>query len=435
VIGYYRQDGGCRESRVDVIERVGGESYRLLLHRHCGVAWRACEDALLRGGGWLPLPARAEAGLWSQHERWLLEVRHGDVVVAAASISVRPTRALPGHVVLIVDRLGGATDANADRAALAGLLEVARSQDRVLRLELRLFARDPERLRRLRGWAQELQLSVAETHRGYRETLCIELAGRSEDELWAALHKKARRDVRVVDKHPVELEAITDPAEAPKLDALLAEAMQRTGGAIPQRDWRHRISVARDHPDLVRIVGLYRPETRELLAFAAAHNHGDHVEYADAGSARPSDLRIPLGYAPAWALLRWAREVGAGWFDFGGVTRGSQTEQAASSSGGKASDPLAGISDFKRYFRGELIEVAEEWTYEPSTVRALVAAGATEGAKIGRRALAAVDSALHRSAPAGCACVSCSGCAAATRRRATRSAPSDPFCPQGVMRT
>jgi lipid II:glycine glycyltransferase (peptidoglycan interpeptide bridge formation enzyme) len=68
-------------------------------------------------------------------------------------------------------------------------------------------------------------------------------------------------------------------------------------------------------------------------------------------------------YAVVWDLIRWAKENGARFFDFGGITVGSHG----------SNDPLGGISDFKRYFSERVVEVGAEWSFEPRPLQAYAA--------------------------------------------------------------
>ncbi len=130
------------------------------------------------------------------------------------------------------------------------------------------------------------------------------------------------------------------------------------------------------HPDLARLVGLFQSGVsgpNALLAFALCFFHGDHAQYVTAASTRESSLKIPLAYGVAWDLLCWAKSEGATWFDFGGITDGTQ---------GDSADLLGGISDFKRYFSKNVVEVGEEWVLEPRRVRAGLARGVGKGAAL-----------------------------------------------------
>ena len=70
---------------------------------------------------------------------------------------------------------------------------------------------------------------------------------------------------------------------------------------------------------------------------------------------------------------RWAKSQGVTWFDFGGITVGTQ---------GDPDDPLGGISDFKRYFSRDVVEVGEERVFEPRRLRAGLARGIGTGAAL-----------------------------------------------------
>ena len=108
--------------------------------------------------------------------------------------------------------------------------------------------------------------------------------------------------------------------------------------------------------------GKSEPDT--LLAFAVGHNHGDHVQYSHAASTRDTGgLPLPLGYALAWHIICWGKDLGAEWFDFGGITQGSHD----------SGDRLGGISDFKRYFTKTVETVGDEWVLEVRPVRSFVA--------------------------------------------------------------
>lgn len=93
------------------------------------------------------------------------------------------------------------------------------------------------------------------------------------------------------------------------------------------------------------------------LSFAAAVLHGDVAEYAHAGSTERSRVRVPVLYAPTWNLMTWARQAGARWWDFGGVSGGATAVGE--------DDPRAGINAFKLHFSKNVIEVGREWVLEP----------------------------------------------------------------------
>jgi lipid II:glycine glycyltransferase (peptidoglycan interpeptide bridge formation enzyme) len=108
--------------------------------------------------------------------------------------------------------------------------------------------------------------------------------------------------------------------------------------------------VARERPDLARIFGLFLPDRPDdLLAFVAVMRHGRMAEYTVAGSLFDPVLRsMPFNYFLLWELMTWARDGGSLWLDLGGITEGG------------SSDPLAGISSFKRNLTDNDVELGRE---------------------------------------------------------------------------
>jgi hypothetical protein len=294
---------------------------------------------------------------------WSLAVEdEGGRVLSATNFVVTRTRALPGHVVLRAERIGHGSSELALGLAVEAITELCRLRGDVLRLEVATFALDSQTRAHTSQLFSGLGFRLVADPRHYVRTSIIDLTP-PEAQLLAGFHGTARRHIRAVAKHPVELLPITDPALAPALQALLEQTMARTGGGERTRPWVERIAFARDNPGLLHFVGLFRRDSRELLAWTSGQRHGDCVIYAEAASSRPRDLRLPLGYALAWQVMRWAKEGGARWFDFGGITDGTHDDD----------DPVGGISDFKRYFRGDERWVCDEWHYEPRPLRAAVA--------------------------------------------------------------
>ena len=278
----------------------------------------------------------------------------------------RPSRALPGHSVLRVERFGASlptTDART--AGVRALSDFSRATPRLLRTYLGIFSPD-ERVR------QEIDslLSAAGFHknaerRGSSRTLLVDLRP-DEDAIFASLHPTARRHIRAAAKHPVAVRGVDSPEWSARLDSLATEAFTRTGGEFEGEDWPTLIDFSARHPELSRIVGLFRTDRTgpaSLLAFAHGLHHGQYAEYNTAASTRDTDVRLPQMYVLAWDLFTWAKRHGAEFFDFGGITPAS----------GDASDPLQGISAFKRFFSKDEVSVGDEWVFEPSRLKANLA--------------------------------------------------------------
>lgn len=328
----------------------------------------ACEADLLSADRALPLQHRA---IWEELRdgsgSWFLRLRDGSGrCVFGCVVDVSRSRALPGHRILRVPRFGSGFSKELLAPAVRELAAAARSRGTTLRLRLEVFSRDPEVHEIVGSAGEDAGFTKARSPRSYRETAEIDLTP-DLDDVFMSLHSTGRRHIRAVDKNPVAVRTVDDPSYGPRLDELLGETMNRTGGRYEPRDWAAMIDFCKRHPRDARLVGLFHEERQgpeALLAYAVGYNHGDHVQYSTAASTREDSLNMPLAYGIAWDLIRWAREVGADWFDFGGITRGSHDDP---------DDPRGGISDFKRYFTREIIEVGSEWVLEPHPLRARTA--------------------------------------------------------------
>lgn len=367
------------------------DRWSVRLYRQRGGGWSACERELARAGLELPVSHRAAWARATGEDRWLLGAYDpAGRCRAALGVSVTATRALPGYRVLRADKVGLVAKEGGEplRALLRGLRRLAVEEPRVLRVEVALFSADPARRALLREELALCAFAPAPVAIGYLQTPIVDLGG-SEEELLAGFHATARRHIRAATRHPVKLGLLRDPARAADMARLIEETRRRTGGPVPKRPLAAMISLADRHPDLLRIVGLVAKEDDALLAFACGHREGDLVRYADAGSTRRTSLKLPLGYAPLWDLMRWARRTGARRFDLGGITEGTSGD----------ADPVGGISDFKRYFRGTVTDVGDEWTFEPrpalarwsrqirhaaESARASVRAVSAEGRRVAR---------------------------------------------------
>jgi lipid II:glycine glycyltransferase (peptidoglycan interpeptide bridge formation enzyme) len=270
---------------------------------------------------------------------------------------------MPGYSIVRVRNFGGGSSEEVRRVALEALLMYARRGARVLRLHVNVFSR--EEREEIANLLATLGFRELNPPSSYRHTLAVDLKP-SEEELFAALSKSARTRVRECVKKGLATVPITDLAYAARLEQLQKEALRRTGGHTASTNWEGVLTMSRDHPSLSRVLGVFTGESlapENMKAFGWVCNHGETGEYRAAGSSRDGESRLPFGYAVVWEMIRWAKATGAHWFDMGGVTV----------SGGN--DPLEGISDFKRFFSRELVEVGAEWVFEPSPLRARIANG------------------------------------------------------------
>ena len=321
----------------------------------------ALERSLALAGVRLALPHRAG---WSlarkgiESLRVLLRAPDGSYA-GAFVVQAGLSRAVPGFRVLRVERFGEALPRSLWAAAVDALTEVAHREHRVLRLTVEVFSRDRETRSRLGELLAGAGFVRAPTALNWSTTLVLDLQP-TETELFASFSASARRGIRSVQQHPLQVRVVDDCRLGDRLEALSRETRVRTGGRYEALwDWAGVIELSRRVPDAARLVGLFRTDREgpdALLGFSWGWWNGQSASYFAGASSRPTDLgRLHIGYPLMWDLITWAKRAGATWFDFGGVTAGTTG----------SGDPLGGISDFKRLFAKETAEVAEDWVLEP----------------------------------------------------------------------
>jgi hypothetical protein len=350
-----------------------------------GAAWENFETALGSEGVSLGLyhrrcwaDARGAAGVRSS----LVAIRddHGGPH-AAFAVESRPTRALRGHRILAVSRLGIGENGLDDESlpcGLAELIALARADKTVLKVIIDSFSVESDWLMRTGDALRNAGFRENPPQRTYAQTLLLDLEP-NEEELLAGLHKSARRNIRDAAKFPVVVESPSGPEVADRLQMLDDETRARTGGDARAMDWASTIRMTLAAPHLSRVSMIRRtdrPGLDGILAYSWACMHGSVAQYSESGSTRADDLKLPLSYVLLWDLIRWARSNGASYFDLGGVTKGTQG----------SGDPLGGISDFKRRFSPFEYDVAQEWSFEPHPARAATAKAVSGGARLLRQA-------------------------------------------------
>jgi hypothetical protein len=327
--------------------------------------WLQLEEELYDSGIKLPLFHRwawAESGAKGRYH--LVAVRDGNGrLLGAAGVRVDSSRVLPGHRFLRVYRFGDALPETGWEPLIAALKSRAVADAGVLRLSIGVFSRD--RRSEIASVLERHGFQKLPQPHSYRHTLTLDLRP-SEDEILAGLHKTARKNLREAEKAQLCVRPLTEAIYADRIDALQREAMSRTGGHAEALDAAAVLELSRLYPHLSRVVGLFlsAPDLQpdSLVGFAWGCMHGDHAEYRAAGTMRLPDRNIAISYPLLWELIAWAKREGATWFDLGGVTVAHS-----------ATDPLEGISNFKRYFSRNVEEVGEEWILEPHPARARLA--------------------------------------------------------------
>jgi len=282
-------------------------------------------------------------------------------LVGGFAVQRWPSRALPGHCILRLERLGESIPEGAERATVGAVLALARRAPRVLRVVAELHDRDAARRARMAGALRAAGFYRKDQLRMYDRTLAIDLQ-RGDQTLLDSFSTRARREIRRAERFPLSVITIEDNALVPQLEEIHRQTYARTGGRASAQPWTRLVAAAREVPDRLRIFGVMLTDagTARLVSFALVLRHGTFAVYHTAGSTRLANRRIPLAYPAIWALMRWARNTGATWFDFGGLTRGTSESEG---------DPVGGVSEFKRNFGGEELVIGEDWQFDAAPLR------------------------------------------------------------------
>ena len=271
-------------------------------------------------------------------------------------------RSLPGHSIYRLHQLGESVPLGTEHAVVDTILQLARSQSRLLSIEAEVSDADPSKRLRLSEAFRQAGFERCETSRNYSRSLLIDVQ-KSDEDLLGSFRPKARRMLRRAERYPVTAVSIEDSRYAPALERLHAEAHRRTGDNPPRRDWARHLDAARHSGGRMKLIGAFVGDRRDpssLVAFASIHRNGSHTLYDAAGSARLPDRRVPLMYPVVWEAILWSRSLGVRWFDFGGIS---------DTSGPGEDDVTAGISAFKRGFGGVERELGETWHLVKAPVR------------------------------------------------------------------
>ena len=304
---------------------------------------------------WHAIGLGPESTLCSIHD-------HTNELVGGFAVQRWPSKALPGHHILRLERLGQSIPAGAELAIVQALLALATRTPRVLELAAELHDRDADRRSRIAAAFQASGFRRKDVVRMYERTLALDLQ-RSDEALFGSFSTSARGALRRAQRFPLSVVSIESDALISQLDTIHRETYDRTGGRSPAKPWAQIAAGAREAPDRMRLFGaVLRDQANgpRLVAFAEAVRHGTFAVYNAGGSTRHHIRRIPLMYPLVWALIQWARATGAAWLDFGGVTNGSSASE---------DDPVGGVSEFKRRFGGEEVVVGEDWHLEVAPLR------------------------------------------------------------------
>lgn len=234
------------------------------------------------------------------------------------------------------------------RAMAIGLREAGRAANAIaVKLEPRLPAGDPAtgafRQRGLRETGETLQVG---------QTRVVNLA--DDDALLSGFDKDTRYGVRRAEREGVTLATVTDVSDTDAIDALhglVGETQRRAGFPMPPLE-RYRVAW-RSLAGAERAAIIEARRNGELLASGMVVIEGRRSYYLFSGSRREErgEPKRYASYALQWAMLRFARDHGAGEHDLWGV--------APSDAG--PDHPWHGVGQFKKGFGGREVRWAGSW--------------------------------------------------------------------------
>ena len=169
--------------------------------------------------------------------------------------------------------------------------------------------------------------------------------GRSLDELLSNLHSKTRYNIRVSQKHGVQIK-ICDKDYLDDFMTIMKVTGERDGFNTRSKEYFERILDAFD-----KDVRLYIAFYKELaIAGAITVNYAGQSSYVYGASDNKYRNVMP-NYLLQWEMIKWAVETKCYVYDFQGVS-GNITDEK---------NPLYGLYRFKKGFNGVLDELAGEF--------------------------------------------------------------------------
>lgn len=320
------------------------------------------EVGLDAAGFSLPLTSRVS---WNRHfgggaSKLIVAADANHTALAGVGLELSRVRLAPGFFSGIVHAFGDCYASAEGGTLLEKIVWFTHLHRRVLRVTVELECRTDMAREFLQHRLEALDFRRVPNRRIPDRTLALDL-GPAVEKILAGFPGPTRYEIRKAERLGVEVVPIVDPAYGPRMNTLLADTFARTGTAVSEIDWGAVINVCQDVPHRSRLVGVFVGPEREpdrLLAYGWSIHHGDRAAYYTSASAKSPGVKAPLMYPALWELIKWAKEQGAHWFDFGGVTAGSED----------SGDPLGRISDFKRRLCREEIRFGEEWIYEPGGI-------------------------------------------------------------------
>lgn len=172
----------------------------------------------------------------------------------------------------------------------------------------------------------------------------LNITGKTEEEVMAQFTSKTRYNIRVAQKHHVEV-IVRDKSYLDEFVFLMRQTGSRDGFVIRSKAYFERIlDLLGSHARLY--ISYYEGQP---LSGAIAVQYGDKAWYLYGASSDRCRHTMP-NYLMQWEMIKWAIETGCSIYDF----RGASAEE---------NSPLHGLYRFKKGFGGDYTELIGEYDY------------------------------------------------------------------------
>lgn len=191
----------------------------------------------------------------------------------------------------------------------------------------------------------------------YTQTRMMNLLPSNEDLLKSfSANGRARLKIKEHDKEKIEIKEVHEHSLIPHLQNALNASYKRSADKKCPYNF---YPLLKSNIDDVLMLGFFFKEELAPKAFATGVFHQSVAEFSVGGSLEDSQLRhYPFNHLLLWNLALKAKSQGMVLFDMGGITSGED------------SDPLKGITNFKRMFPGFEIQTGIEMmkVFKPRTL-------------------------------------------------------------------
>ena len=196
-----------------------------------------------------------------------------------------------------------------------------------------------ERRSKFTNALREIGFKMGKRQTQPQDTLFLDLT-KSEEDLLADMHHKARYNIRLAGRKKVTIRQSTDLVDVDKFYTLMKATTERDQfSAHPLEYYRKQVAVLGQN-DLVK---LFLAEHKgEVIAAAIVSFYADRAVYLH-GASSYEHRKLMAPHSLQWEAIREARQRGLKYYDFGGIAPADADKN----------HPWSGITRFKRGFGGE----------------------------------------------------------------------------------